>query len=384
MADPVLPATPAPAQTPPSSPPPAAAPAAASPAPSPAPASPPPVPGSAPASAATGAGAPGGAPDPSGAPPGGTPAQQQAQWLASLRAKGIPVPEDEGTATNMLAGLWQRNQQFQQVQPHFQQYLANQKAFQDWQAAQQKTQQQPGQKPWYSEFYQPPEYNPQWESMLTRDADGNITALPGTPPDVLAKYQQWASFRQQQVQKFANNPYEFMEPAIKHLAKQIAEETIGQRLGQQSEVQFAKNFLAENAGWLYERTPQGQAAVDPMTWQPLLSKWGNSFRDYVQEAEQKLGIKTAEGQQKYALALVQRDYAIANQQQAPAAPAAPAAPQQTALQQANGAFLQNLGGGNPTTPPSQPVPPNQPLNLGAMLRKGFKANGITDQALQGR
>jgi hypothetical protein len=217
------------------------------------------------------------------------------------------------------------------------------------------------------------------------------------------KYLAHRQHRQELAEKFMSNPYEFIEPAVKHLSQQMAQEVVQKELKAQREQSFAREFVSRESGWLYEHDQQGQrkfqTVLNPQTGalepQPILSQWGSKLRDYVMEEsrrQQQRGYNDLEEQQRYALQRVQLDYALSQiqsgQQATPPAtpaqndPSAPAAPAPTPRQTANDQFLRTNGGlanGQPATPASV-LPPSQPSRgLAALLREDFQKAGITDQ-----
>jgi hypothetical protein len=337
-------------------------------------------------------------PDPTPPTPPTSPAAPS--LLETLRSQGIDIDaQDEQGALQAIAQRWREHQQLTALAPAARQYLQNRDQFTQWQRAQQaeeakKKADQP--KPWYSEWFTPPEYNPAWERMITTDANGNLVAVPGAPPGVVEKYQAYRQSRSELADKFMSNPYEFMEPAVKHLAQQIAQQEVQKHLQQYRDQNFAKEFVTQQASWLYDRTQDGnlryQQIVDPGTGrvvqQPVLSTWGAKLRDYVMEESQRQGQRgysDLDEQQRNALTRVQLEYAMSRLQELekgqPAASAAPAAPPPSPREAANGRFLAGGRPGSPATPPSVTPPSQPPKDLAERLRERFKAQGVTDEAL---
>jgi hypothetical protein len=320
-----------------------------------------------------------------GAPATPSPATPPQDILSQLRTQyQIDLPADPAQAAQFLGNAFRQAQQAQQLAQYGQFYLQHQSEFDKWRQSQQQA--AATEKPWWSEFWNPPEYQHGWESLLTTDAQGNVIPKPGTPPDVLPKYLAYQQFQREQAQQLMRNPFQFFEKPIQMIAQKIAMEEVRRHLGQYSEQNYATEFTRNNASWLYQRSGDGQVILDPVTRAPALSGWGTRFRDYVLHAQQ-MGIMDVRGQEQWAMGMVQRDYAI-SQMPAPGgaggAPAggAPVNPRDAA----NAQFLQQQTNGRLANPGSAPVvpanTPPQKISLAEQLRKQFQANGITDASLR--
>lgn len=301
---------------------------------------------------------------------------------------GVQVPQGEDAeVARYIADYFGQAQQLQQLAPYAQAYLQNAAEFEKWRQSQRQQQPEAPQadKPWWGDFWNPPEYQQSWESLLDRDPNGNIVLRPGTPPDILPKYLAYRQYRQEMADKFLSNPYQFLEKPIQTLAEKIAKEQIQSHMGQFREQQYASSFARDNSAWLYQHGPDNHVLLDPITRQPVLSPWGSRFRDYVVQAE-RMGLRDVASQESFAQTAVQRDYylamAQAAQQPGGAPPPAPANPRVAANQD----FLSRQGV-KPRTPaanlgPSAATPEQRGRSLGDMLRAEFKANGITDNSIK--
>ena len=335
------------------------------------------------------------------------PAQAQVSapsWLDQLRAQGVDVPQDERAAMQALAQQYRDLQTLKPLSPYVSSYLSEAQQYNAWKQQQQAAAQarQAEDKPWYAQFWNPPEYDPQWRNLVRQDEQGNWLPVPGAPPDVVPKFLAAQQFRTREAEKFLSNPHTYIEEPVKLLARQIAEETVQKHLAGYKETISANQFTQEHAPWLYEHDERGgirQSQVfDPGSGryvsQNVLSQYGQQFRDFAaQEAERQRsrGYTDIEEQKTNALTRVQLNYALAQlaQLQAGGAPApaqtAPAqAPATSARQAANQAFLQKnnapaarSAGGNSAIAPT----PVTRQNLQQELRNRFKANGISDEAL---
>lgn len=331
------------------------------------------------------------APDGGGAaaPAASTPATPSApSWIESLRKDGIDLGQDEKSAFENLKRLKQERDQldgFKSYVPHIHDYLQNAKDFQAWRAEQAKQRQAAApadsKKNVWDEYWQPPEYDPSWERrFLVRNPDGSVAWDKNTPPEVIAKAQAYATWRQDQADKFLQNPHAFIEPTVRALAQQIANQVVEQRFGQQRTTTDAHSFVQQHSGWLYE-TENGMAKQAPvfdpnsgqMRMAPVLSPLGKRFQEYVGQihAEQQRHGYTDDNQAAaLALAQVQRDFAVAELERLKGQQATPggsqAAPAATPQQQSNQNFLdknnpagknqqrQAVGRGSANVTPAEP------------------------------
>lgn len=308
----------------------------------------------------------------SGGTPAGTPAGATAPatpaplgWLENLRKQGIDLGNDETAALSQIANLRQAFDQIQPLTPYLSAYTRHAPQFHQWLQTQNQQQAKP-EDPWHKEFWNPPEYNPQWaEQYIVTDAQGKRGWAPNTPPEVVAKAEAYLSYQRDQMTKLQQNPFAFFEGAIQKLTRKEAEKIVSENLSRQREQQGSQQFIQQNRGWLYEKGADGAVLqtqqFNPMTGQyyqaPVLSQWGQAFGRYVADiARQQTGrgyTDVAE-QQRIATMMVERDYAIAlyNGKHQVGQPANPAAPQVTPQQAANNQFLQN------NNPPAAQPPVN--------------------------
>lgn len=246
----------------------------------------------------------------------------------------------------------------QEVVPHwdkFQQYLKTQE-----QAAGQARQE-----PWYGKWWKPPEYDPGWDKLIQKNAaTGQLEAVAGAPPDVVAKYLTHQQFRSQQAEKFLSNPFQYFEEPMRMIAENVARQVVEQNLGGYQENVSAKQFVDGNADWLFSKDQEGNRTG--------LTQWGQLFSQYVTQAE-RIGIKSIDSQKEFALGLVQRDYLgmLHQQNNAGAAAAAQGAEQkQVFLQQA-------AARGNAGTAAAAAVgTPQRGLSLRERMAQNFKKNGF--------
>jgi hypothetical protein len=311
-------------------------------------------------------------------------------------------------ATQRLTEIYQQRQALEQIRPlvpHVQNYLRDAQSYNEWRAQQAAAAQKPSpEDPFYKPYFNPPEFQESWLNQVTKDAQGNLVPIPGAPHDVAIKVQQYQNFQAEQAKKFLQNPHEYMKPTIETIARKIAQEAIQGQFSQVNDRQSSHEFVQKNTGWLYEidqatGQPKKQAGLNPMNGQRMemnvLSPWGQRFSQYVQEISQRQtarGYQDVEEQKQIALAQIQRDYAIFENEQyragkAPspqspaAAPSAPPTRQLTPQEAANAAFLAKQ---NPASPPPRgnAVPGEKKVvnkNLRQEMMSAMQAAGITDQ-----
>jgi len=209
--------------------------------------------------------------------------------------------QQQAQAQQSLA-LAQYGQRYLQYAPDIERFL--QERQQQQQAAQQQK----------SKWWNPPEWNPSWRGLVTKDDQGNLVAVPGAPPDVVPKVAAYDAYRREFADKLLSNPEETLKPFVQDVAQQIAQEMLTQNLGQLQEHTYAQNFVQQHSSWLHSRDASGNVLRDPVTGRPALSEAGRAFRDYVAEAEQ-LGIRGVSSQEQYAARLLRADLLSQQSQQ---------------------------------------------------------------------
>lgn len=309
---------------------------------------------------------------------------------------------DDAAAVQFLGQQIREARQLQQYAPYVQQVIPHWSEIQEWlQSRQQQAPATTQGKSWWSEFWQPPEYDPAWVRLIEVDPEtGQYRAKAGAPPDVANKFAAWQHYQSQQADKLMSNPFAYFEKAFETLAEKKAKEIMQQSLGQHQETLLTRQFLEQNSGWLYQRDAQGNVLTNPwlnpatgsLESQPVLSPYGQQFKRYVDQAV-SLGISSVAKQKDYALMALERDMAIQQLQQKQQ-------PQQAHLPA--GSFPQQPAPGVPNLPlPGVPthgpnfagsVPPgfsptpqpeqNENLSLNERLRRNLALNGITDRDIQ--
>ena len=336
---------------------------------------------------------------------GGAPATSapQASWLDGFRAAGYQTQEtDESRVRAQLIQDARDAQQLRGLAPLATEYQQHQQEFQEYLKQTWQKKQDAAPEDWTKQLgWNPPEYDPTWVTQLKRNEDGSIVALPGAPADLPMKYQRYQQWRQAEVDKFIGNPFKYMEPAIKHLAGQIAAEQAQSNVGSYKDQVEAQGFIQQHSDWLFEndsvtggarQQSRFNAQTGKYDTQKVLSGNGKLFVERMQDY-QRQGLSPQQ-QQQFAFNDVRIAYMsspeyqnyLLSQRTAPAAEpvggAAPAVPAPTARQQANASFTQKT---NPATPPApsaggNAVPAPQKVtrdNMADILLKRMREQGVT-------
>lgn len=312
-----------------------------------------------------------------------TPAPQAQQYVGirdALRNYGLDPSQfpDDHAALQHLASAYRQQGDLSQLAQYGRQYMQHADQFQAWrqqQAAQQQQAQQQQQSWWKK-----PEFDPSWASKLTRDpATGEIKAVAGADPGLVQKYLAWTEHQRGFLDKFAQDPIEAIKPGLIDIARQVAQEMVGQHLGGFQEKQAAQSIIQQNASWIHEHDANGRAVIDPQTGRPAFSPYGRAYAGYVQQAEQ-MGLRDVQSQHNFALTNVQRDYLArqyVGQQQGGNA--------QQQGQAAKDQFLANAAANRPnvgangvngsTGAPANPAGINNLRSLQDLMMKNLAANG---------
>ncbi len=308
--------------------------------------------------------------------------------MATPAAGGSGLAASQSPATQALAGQQQAagtddyRQRYESLQQEFNRLQPYARlGWQAHQAQQAQPQQQPQAPAKPPNPFGLPEFDHGLIQFIKRDPSGQLVVDPGAPPDTLARFQAYSQKRQEVERQFFDDPMKFLGPLIQQEALKVSQQQVQQHLGGYQEQVQAKTILERNADWLYDKEPNGQRkfTTDPMTGQtaPALSVYGQVYSKFVKEAAD-LGISTAAKQDQYATAMLQNAIFSAKQQQQ----AGQQAGQANATQ-----FLANAATNAASPPPPaaviNPPSPATPLSLRERMQQNFRANGITDQTLNG-
>jgi hypothetical protein len=255
------------------------------------------------------AGVPDGTPEPQAATTqtaAPEPAQGYVPLHEALRQAGYELPEGtEGyAALTRVVQDAKRARELAHLEPYGRQYVQHADKFQAYLKAQDEAARK-AQTPEPAKWWNPPQYDPAWQSKIVRDQQGNLQVLPGHDPAILNKFLAWREHQQDFIERFTSDPIGAIRPGIEEVVQQVAERLVQDRLAQTQAQQFTTDFLRQNE-WLYEAGDRSR-----------LSPEGRAFTHYLAEAE-KLGLPDDQARSRYALSMTQAHVAVArSQQQAP-------------------------------------------------------------------
>lgn len=231
--------------------------------------------------------------------------------------------------------------------------------------------------------WNPPPYNPAWQSQVERNADtGALQPTNGGTLGTVNQLQTFHDYRANHMDRFwTEGPHKYMDPYLdqREQAHQEAiyekvQEMIDFTLGGHRAQNEADKFLAENK-WVYEHDANDQIVRNTITGENELSLDGKMFAKFMTEAEQEGFPQSA--QQKYAMNMLEAHRVITGQKGA-----VPAGDKKKTdfLQQAAGYAPSAAGSETNRTPDaSGVVPPQNPnMSLEEMLAQNLKSEGITD------
>lgn len=266
-------------------------------------------------------------------------ATQPAASAQSLRdrliARGIPVQGDNDDAA--IESLAQNYGQLQQLANFGYQARPQWNAFQAWQAqqaAQQQAHVQPAEPVARKEpKFKPLEYDAQWESLVTRDEQGNIVPKsqyvdPSVPQKLMA-YQQ--SMRER-LASFANDPQQFVQETVGDYVQEQINQAIEQRWqaeqSRQAEQSFASQAIGQHADLFFAKDASGNQMLDPNSGRPVLTPAGNAYANAVSRLAQS-GVTDTTAQHYMALGQLAEANLLSGKR-AQASGAAPATPDKRA------------------------------------------------------
>ena len=312
-----------------------------------------------------------------------------------MQSQGFTADSEEA-ALQQIVELRNQYKQLQPLAPYANSYMQYAQEFNRFlqERNKQPAAQPQSNDPWHKKYWNPPEYNPQWASMLDRDpTTGAIVPRAGTPPEVALKYQAYQAYRQEQADKLLSNPMEYFEPMVRELAAEQAQQIFQREMEQRQSQALTQQFTSTQAQHLYE-IENGQIKMrqfwDPSTGsmrqERVLSPTGEAFKRYAMEEtewQRRHGINDQQRIMDTAWAKVGRDfgynfYQQYNAQQTPAAPPAkPVNPREAA----NAKFLaqNNVGAATPrgnAVPQADPPPEPGYVDFKSSFRKNLQAAGV--------
>lgn len=249
-------------------------------------------------------------------------------------------------------------------------------AYQQWKQQQAQAAQQPKEAP--KPKWQRPEYDPEWRRMVKRDEEGNLIPLSGADPSLPHKLAQWDTFARGSLEKFLMDPASVILPLIEDRVAEIAQQRLDDFNAKIQPVAAVKDFVAQNADWMYATDQQGRKMYDNQTGRPLWSPAGKMFVDKVQDLESRFPNLGQEGVTSLAMEYVEGQLRI----QAASVPQQQADPRQaytgTAPHQAPASNVAAAAASQASSDRND-IPQNGSLNLRSMMRQNHQAAGLLPQ-----
>lgn len=282
--------------------------------------------------------------------------------------------EREKAATKAL-------QQYQQLIPYAQEYLAHRDSFDKWrqqQGAPQSAPAQPEPQPEQHKWWNPPEVRDSDRRYLTKDQNGRDVVAEDAPLHVRERLLEYMQYRADFAQKFLSDPQAAIGPMVEQVAAERAREIVQEQIREVSEASYVSTLEQQNRDWLYE-----QDGKTP-------TREGLMVQKYINQAAQA-GYGTPQERWQYACDMVERDLlreVVEQRQSAASRPAglaqpapAQAVPQTPPAQnraEKDIEYLRREASRNPSRsgPPSDPRAPKAPMTFEQRLRAQMAKDGI--------
>ena len=260
-------------------------------------------------------------------------------------------------------------QQYQAVVPYAQEYLRNQREFENWKKSQAEAAKpkEPEAPKWWS----PPQVKDTWKSYIVRDpSTGKEIIAPDAPFEAQQALREYQSYTADFARKLVTDPENTLKPFVEQVAIQKAQEMVQNHLNSYKTQNYVSDLERQNADWLYDQ------AGNP-------TREGQAISQYISQA-QELGIQSAESRWKYATGMLQRDllnmrYQQMQQmpQQAYAPPAPPAPPADPVAEQ-NMQFLRERATRTPnrSAGTTEPRAPRSRMSFEDRLRSQLSNDGV--------
>lgn len=258
-------------------------------------------------------------------------------------------------------------QQYQSVVPYAQEYLRNQREFENWKKSQAEAAKP--KEPEAPKWWNPPQVKDTWRSYIVRDPQtGKEVISPDAPYEAQQSLREYQAYTADFARKLVTDPENTLKPFVEQVAIQKAQEMVQNHLNQYQTQNFVQDLERQNADWLYDQ--QGNPTRE-----------GQAISQYIQQAQQ-LGIQSANDRWKYATGMLQRDLLnmryqqMQSQMQAPPAPA-PAPPADPVAQQ-NMQFLRERATRTPnrSAGTTEPRAPRSRMSFEERLRSQLANDGV--------
>jgi hypothetical protein len=226
--------------------------------------------------------------------------------------------------------------------------------------------------------YEPPQFDPRWAELVTRDqATGLYVAKQGVPASIADAANRWADWQS----SFVADPAKVIQPLVEERASAIAEAKVKEAMDAYRREQDVFTLARQNADWFYSKDANGQFLLDPLTGQHQITQAGNQYLGLVRTLGE-YGISNPLYRDQVARALLAAQ--VAPQTPTPTATAA-ATRQGQALARGRPQrnVLQSLGSEERRGTRGATEPDANGHSVRESLEKAFKEQGITDETFAG-
>lgn len=297
-------------------------------------------------------------------------------------AEGAALAQQIAESREREQQAYEALQQYQAIVPAASEYLSNRQEFEAWRnhrAQQQSAPQQPQAAPAPEpSWWNPPQVREGFKQYLVRDAEGREIIAENAPLEARAQLQEFQAYKADFARKFLDDPQGALGPMVEKIVTQRAQEIAQQQVSGLKDEQLVQQLEAQNADWLYDENRN-------------VSREGLLVQKYIEDAKTK-GISGVQSRWDYAVAMVERDLAIARfqfeQQQAQqqAAPQQPVAPQPAPQQEAtsaekNMAYLRQQASRTPTRRASTGTDsrkPQRPMTFEERMLANLQNSGLAE------
>lgn len=309
---------------------------------------------------------------------------QQDVWSSFRALPDFKGQDDRAIAGRLYASLEREKaatkalQQYQQLIPYAQEYLAHRPEFEKWRSAQEQPAQAPAtqQATQQSRWWNPPELRESYKQYLVKDENGREVISPDAPLDARHALYEYQKYKADFAQKFLTDPEQALGPMVEKIAADRAREIVEGQLREASEAGYVSTLEQQNADWLYEKDSKTP------------TREGLMIQKYIGLAAQR-GLASPQERWEFACDMVERDLLreVIEQREAQASrprfsqPAQAPAPQQPMPQnqaERDIEYLRREASRNPSRSgaPTDPRIPKGPMTFEQRLRAQMAQDGI--------
>lgn len=252
-------------------------------------------------------------------------------------------------------------QQYQQMMPATQEYLRNQRQYQEW-LAQQNAPPKPEEP---AKWWNPPQVKETWRNYIVRDPEtGREVIAPDAPFEAQQALRDYQAYTADFARKLVTDPEATLSPFVEQVAQKKAEELVNRALSGYQAQNYVQSLESQNADWLYDRNGQ-------------VTREGQAIQAYIAQA-QEYGIQSPEARWKYATGMLQRDLLNLRYQQMQQAPPPAPPPPQNPVEQSNMAFLRERATRVPnrSAGATEPRAPRQRMTFEDRLKNQLAEDGV--------